>query len=136
MRLLQKTKDGGPDSPVDAFFLIEWKKGFSIALLRFNKGAREAYHTHAFNALTWFLSGELTEEQPIGKATRQLDYKRSLLPKITIRSNNHRVIAHKTSWCFTIRGPWEAYWTETRDDKLVTLTHGRKEVNGPTRTSR
>lgn len=79
---LSKCKDGGPESPVDAYFLIEIKSFFSIALLKFNKGGRENYHTHAFNALTWFLSGNLMEEDFSGDIYH---YKRSFLPKITPR---------------------------------------------------
>lgn len=56
---LVKKKDGGPESPVDAYFLVELKGLFSIALLKFNKGCREAFHSHAFDAWTWFLSGDL-----------------------------------------------------------------------------
>ena len=55
MKLFSKCKDGGKESPVDGYFLIECKGLFSVALLKFNKGGREAYHTHAFDAYTWFL---------------------------------------------------------------------------------
>lgn len=126
MRFLSKTKDGGPQSPVDAYFLFEIKYFMSIALLKFNKGGREAFHTHAFNALTWFLNGDLVEESIDG--TTHV-YKHSLLPKITKREKNHRVYAIKTSWCLTIRGPWTQTWTETHEDTLTTLTHGRRIIN-------
>ena len=56
MRALSKTKDGGPKSSV------EIKSIGSIALLKFNKGGRKEFHTHAFNALTWFIAGSLKEE--------------------------------------------------------------------------
>ena len=122
MRFFQKAKDGGPNSPVDAFFLFEIKSFASIALLRFNEGCRESYHTHAFNAWTWFLAGDL-EEENYGAPSRK--YKRSFFPKLTKRDDNHRVKAYKTSWCFTIRGPWKDTWTETKDGKEITLTHHR-----------
>lgn len=125
MRFFQKTKDGGPESPVDAYFLIEIKSLFSIALLKFNEGGREAFHTHAFNAFTWFISGDMFEEQKDGTIKK---YHRSILPKITKRSNNHRVIAKENSWAFTIRGPWVDVWTEDTDEKTTFLTHGRKVV--------
>lgn len=125
MLLLAKRKDGGPDSPVDAYFLCEFKGLFSIALLKFNKGQRFAYHTHAFNAWTWFIKGSLVEEP---YQERRLRYTRSLIPKFTSRYRNHRVIATRDSWCFTIRGPWQKTWTETEDDKVTTLTHGRQKV--------
>lgn len=123
-----KAKDGGPRSPVDAFFLFEIKSFCSVALLRFNEGGREEYHTHAFNAATWFLWGDLVEEEFNGNRTR---YRRSLFPKITRRSKNHRVVANRPSWCFTIRGPWAYLWTEDCKATKTTrvLTWGRRTIS-------
>ena len=61
MRVLESAPDGGDTSGVRAFFLFESKRFGSIALLRFNKGSRDAFHSHAFNALTWWLWGEVLE---------------------------------------------------------------------------
>ena len=124
MRCFCKTKDGGPESPVDAYVLFEIKWLCSIVLLKFNKGGREAFHTHAFNALTWFLFGHMVEEDVSGEKYK---YRHSLVPKLTTKDKNHRVFAHKNSWCFTIRGPWEETWTEMFEGRQVTLTHGRIE---------
>lgn len=125
MRFLQKCKDGGPNSPVDAYFLIELKSLFSVALLKFSKGGREAYHTHAFNAFTWFLYGDLIEESFDGTSKK---YTIGLKPKYTPKEKNHRVYANKTSWCFTVRGPWCKTWTEDFDGVRTTFTHKRKIV--------
>lgn len=125
MKIFKRSKDGGPESPVDAFFLIESKRLGSIALLRFNQGGREAFHTHAFNAWTWFISGDLVEQDIDGSFR---PYTRSIIPKRTSRAKNHRVRAYKTSWCFTIRGPWASTWTETVNGELIVLTHGRKRI--------
>jgi len=54
-------KDGGPDSTVTGYWLIESKKWFSIVLLKFEGKSREAFHTHAFNAISWLLKGKLIE---------------------------------------------------------------------------
>lgn len=137
MKLFTKAKDGGPESPVDAFFIIEWKSLFSIAFLKFNKGKREQYHTHAFNALTWFLKGNIVEDRLIRTfalglfSNEYYIYERSILPKYTSRDNNHRVEAFEDSWCFTIRGPWSATWTETdlENGTTITLAQGRKILN-------
>lgn len=126
MRILSRAKDGGPESPVDAFFLFEIKTIGSVALLRFNRGSREAFHTHAFHALTWFIWGDMVEEDIDGALHV---YRHSLLPKFTPRSKNHRVRAYRTSWCFTIRGPWADIWTETRNGVTTRLTHGRRKVD-------
>lgn len=128
MRLFQKVKDGGPKSTVDAYFLIESKRFGSVALLKFNEGGREEYHTHAFNALTWFLKGNMLE-QKLGGVNKW--YKRSLLPKFTSKKNNHRVWAVQDSWCFTLRGPWQDTWTEDdpRTNTHTVFTHGRRVID-------
>lgn len=121
---MKKVKDGGQESPVHAYFLIEIKGLFSIALLKFNKGGREAYHKHAFNALTWFLKGNLIEED----VNREYYvYNRSFIPKFTPKNKNHRVKALEDSWCLTVRGKWDDTWTEYNEslDETTTFTHGR-----------
>jgi hypothetical protein len=126
MRLLSKAKDGGKDSPIDAYFLVEIKGLFSVALLKFNKGGRTSYHTHAFNALTWFIGGDLTEHDYDGS---DYTYERTLIPKLTTRDKNHKVWAERDSWAFTIRGPWHDTWTEDSMVGIHTIfTHGRKEL--------
>lgn len=125
MKFFKRSKDGGPESPVDALFLVEIKSLFSVALLRFNPGCREAYHTHAFNALTWFISGDMVEQDTDGSFR---PYSRSFLPKFTPRNKNHRVRAYTTSWCLTVRGPWAKTWTEDTETHHTVLTHGRQIV--------
>jgi quercetin dioxygenase-like cupin family protein len=126
MRLFCKTKDGGKASPVDGYFLFEIKPLCSVVLLKFNSGGREAFHTHAFNAYTWFLSGSLREEKYDGS---YYEYTRGVLPKHTPRENNHRVVAGRDSWCLSVRGPWTDTWTENTETKKTTLTHGRRVVS-------
>lgn len=118
--------DGGKNSGVTGYFLIEWKKLFSVGLLRFNEGSREAYHSHAFNALTWWLSGKVTEQKL--NVINEKEYSPSIIPKYTTRDNFHRVKAHKKTFALTFRGPWSDTWKESRQGKMVTLTHGRIEL--------
>jgi hypothetical protein len=124
-RLFYVKPDGGKDSGVTAYFLIEWKVLFSIGILHFKKGTREAYHNHAFNALTWWLKGNVTEEK---LDLKKKDYKPSLIPKFTSKTNFHKVIANENTWALTFRGVWEDTWMEFKNDSYVTLTHGRKEI--------
>ena len=129
MKLFSYGKDGGPKSPVDGFWLVEIKGLFSIVLLRFNDGGREAYHSHAFNALSWFLWGNLTERSlDFPTKPTEYTYKRSFIPKVTPRICVHRVNSVGSSWVLSLRGPWQDTWHEIKDDKKITLTHGRKEV--------
>lgn len=124
LKFLTKCKDGGPDSPVDAYVLFEIKNLCSVMLLKFNKGGREAFHTHAFDAFTWFLKGDLLEEDADGTTYK---YSRSWAPKFTPKSKNHRVKAAKDSWCFTVRGRWQKLWTEydKKSDTTTILSNGR-----------
>lgn len=122
-RFFYKKFDGGPESGVIGYFLIEWKALFSIGLLHFKKGSRENYHSHAFNALSWFLKGSVTEEKLEGE---HKDFGPSLIPKFTPRSNCHRVISHSDTWALTFRGPWKDVWYEVNPSgDVIKMTHGR-----------
>lgn len=130
MRIFYKGKDGGPESPVTGYWLIEIKNLFSICLLKFNKGCRENYHSHAFNAYTWFIKGDLIEERIMDNTVIYKKYNRSIIPKLTKRDNLHRVSAIKDSWCLSIRGPWLKTWEEYDfiNNKIITFTNGREIV--------
>lgn len=141
MKLFKYGKDGGAESHVEGWWLIEWKSGFSIAVLKFSDGSRDAYHSHAFDAISWLLKGSLLEH------TRKFDgssleiqdtivhvfrtYTPSWLPIWTPRSRFHKVVSKGTSWVITFRGPWSKTWKEytpgTRRNFI--LTNGRKIIH-------
>jgi hypothetical protein len=126
-KFFQVCKDGGPDSPVTAYILFEIKPLATVALLDFGKGERENFHSHAFHALTWFLSGKLTEHKLVGNQVVDTEYGPSMFPKLTTRDNCHRVTGR--GWALTFRGPWVDRWFEyTPDKKIINLTHGRKTI--------
>lgn len=129
-RIFFKKYDGGKESGVTGYMLIEWKPLFSIGLLHFKKGSREAYHSHAFNAWTLWLKGRVTEETYMSYSHRrpQQDFE-PYQSKTTSRSKIHKVIAHEDTWALTLRGPWKDYWIEIRGDQEFTLTHGRKVLS-------
>lgn len=141
INFLFEEKDGGSKSKV-WMTGFEWKKGFSILLLRFEKGTREAYHSHAFNCVSMVLWGWLVEYR-LG-----LDFKSKIhgpetitnfRPRngffITTRDNFHKVHSVGRTWVLTFRGPWANTWDEINEEgKHVVLTHGRKEVGYDTIT--
>ena len=128
MKLFQMAKDGGPESHVWGFFFIEWKRFFSVALLHFGDGSREAYHSHAFNSISWMLSGKLTEN-PLYNPIPNV-YEPSLTPIRTPRSMFHRVTSDGNTYVLTFRGPWAKTWHEyiPAEDRYLELTSGRKVV--------
>lgn len=137
MKLFFKGKDGGPESNVTGYWLIEAKGLFSVVLLRFDEGSREAYHNHAFNALSWVFKGlahehVMDEHAAAGRFEPMvIDLKPSFKPVYTPRERMHKVygIAPQT-WVLSFRGPWADKWQEYFDKtrQFVTLTHGRKVV--------
>ena len=130
-RIFFKKYDGGKSSGVTGYFLIEWKILFSIGLLRFQKGSRDNYHNHAFNACTWWLKGKVEEDRRYAdEISISTEYEPSIKPKITKRDNMHRVFAKETSWALTFRGPWNDIWQEYKpiEKLIINLTHGRKIV--------
>lgn len=132
MKLFSIGKDGGPDSNVTGYWLIEWKKMLSICLLKFTNGSRQAYHSHAFNAISWLLKGQLEEDvcYPGSDLGQYVSYKPSLNPIYTSRERTHMVISLGTSWVLSFRGPWAKTWNEYSypAGDPITLTDGRKIV--------
>lgn len=137
MKFLEVSKDGGPESSVWAYWLFEIKSVASVALLRFEGASRDAYHSHAFDCVSWVLRGELHEhclDDPRPWMRMALNtYRPSWRPVITRRGTLHKVDSVRASgptWVLTFRGPWADRWREW-SAKLghKTLTHGRREVS-------
>lgn len=144
MKLFKYGKDGGPDSVVSGYWLIEIKSLFSIALLCFENGSRDAFHNHAFNSISWVLSGKLEEIHlhtkilkwaGMGSSNISLHHvdihKPSFWPVITKRDTFHRVSSVGRTWVLTFRGPWKKQWNEFNPatDVYTTLENGRKIVD-------
>jgi hypothetical protein len=133
MKFFHKGKDGGPESTVTGYWLVEIKSLFSIALLCFEEGSRDVYHSHAFNSISWVLKGRMVETHinsiDGNKVSRNLLEPR-FMPYLTFRDTFHRVFAHRRTWVLTFRGPWSKQWKEyiPKEDKFITLENGRKTV--------
>lgn len=126
MKLFSVSKDGGDKSNVWAYWLVEIKPLFSIALLKFENGTREAHHSHAFNCVSWLLSGAL-REYFLDNTSK--GYLPSFKPILTKRETFHKVRSFGRSWVLTFRGPWTKQWKERQGDMETTLTNGRVVVN-------
>lgn len=127
MKLFSLGKDGGQESTVWGFWFIELKSFFSVAFLLFKGKSREAFHSHAFHAISWVIKGKLTETLLDGSI---VEYTPSLKPIYTSRHRFHKVDSDGNTLVFTFRGRWAQTWMEYREGskEVVTLTHGRKEL--------
>jgi hypothetical protein len=141
VKILWGHKDGGPDSNVRCWG-FEAKGLCSVLLLCFGEGSREAYHSHAFNAVSWLLRGRLLEHAPGFYARRAADssrgtsaewrfwYRPSLTAIRTARHWFHKVEGlHVRNWVLTFRGPWVETWKDGQPQAANTLTHGRNVVD-------
>ena len=132
MRWFFKSKDGGPESTVTGYWLVESKRWGSVVLLRFRGASRPVFHTHAFNALSWLLKGCLTERfAGIGWVPPLVNtYLPSLIPFRTPREYFHKVDATEISWVLSFRGPWAPTWEEYDPITNIhtTLSHGRTPI--------
>ena len=126
VHVLRRAPDGGQGSGVTGYFLIELKWLFSVVVLKFDRGSREAYHSHAFSALTLWLWGAVREHHRDGTERRF----RAGQWKFTGCDTFHKVEGLRDTWAISFRGPWRDTWQEARGGRLVTLTHGRKEIDG------
>lgn len=128
MKFLKKMKDGGPDSTVTGYWLMEIKSLLSVVLLKFEGDSRDAFHNHAFNCISWVLNGFLIEN--ILDNEDLIIHGPSIIPFITRRSTFHKVDSVRTSWVLSIRGPWSKTWKEyiPSEERIITLSEGRKEV--------
>lgn len=129
IKLFHKAPDGGHGSGVTGYFLVEIKPLFSVVLLRFSQGSREAYHEHAFSALTLWLSGRVEEHRIDGGTLAVTRFPCHSRLKYTPRHCFHKIIGITEAWALSFRGPWVDYWREMRKNKTVTLTHGRRVVD-------
>jgi len=126
MRFFFKAKDGGPESRVWGYWLCEGKSSFSIALLRFEDGSREAFHSHAFNSISLVLRGALFETLRGGTG---IAYWTGAIIR-TYRETFHRVESYGRTWVLTFRGPWSKTWKEsTPEAGVYELSSGRKRVS-------
>jgi hypothetical protein len=127
IKLFHKSKDGGLESTVTGYWLIEWKQLFSIVLLKFEGPSRKAFHTHAFNSLSWLIKGFLVETFQDGSEPKQ--YLPSIFPFTTLRDNFHRVDSIGISYVLSFRGPWSKTWLENTDESgTYTLSDGRVKL--------
>ena len=118
IRLLWGRKDGGPESHVTAYG-VESKRFASLLVLRFGNGTRDAYHSHAFGAVSWLLRGALHEAFAAGATRWHLPRFR---PIVTRRTDTHRVYSYGVSWVVSLRGPWAETWYDSGEG---ILGHGR-----------
>lgn len=130
LKILLGAKDGGAESTVYVWG-VESKRFGSALLLNFRGYSREAFHSHAFNAVSWVLRGVLRETiQEPGRRMRLAHHFAGLRPIYTTRSRFHKVDSTGSTWALSFRGPWSYTWLDQPigQRRASVLTHGRREI--------
>lgn len=123
------------DQSVTEITILEYKKWFSIKLFNFHKseGVQDRFHTHAFNAYSFLIKGDYTEEiLESGKIVKTLRSRSKLL--FIPKNSYHRIT--RSNGCITllVTGPWGDTFKELRNTvgnlyQEVVCGGQRKEVS-------
>ena len=110
---------------IKRFTIFEMKYLFGIIVNIFNTEDQDRFHSHAFPAFSWMITGHYFEEviennEIIAKKIEKSRYiPRNYIHKITKSSKNAISV--------TFEGPWNATWNEYFDNgRVKTYTWGRK----------
>lgn len=119
------------DGHIIAYTLFESKKHFGIIIYHWKTIRQNRFHSHAFPAYAFLLSGSYTEEviQDGVIVQREVNnrFKRRYIPRNYI----HRILKAKPqTWTIVFTGKWQPFWYEYFDStkKWVKYTWGRKKV--------
>lgn len=111
----KKRIDLGEQS-VTELTILEYKKLFSIKLFNFHRseGLQDRFHTHAFNAYSFLLKGDYTEE--VLENNKIVKYLRSRSKTLFIpKDSYHRITRSKGCVTLLITGPWGETFKELRN---------------------
>ncbi len=106
------------EQTVSELTILEWKPLFSLKLFHFHEtdGCQDRFHTHAFNAFSFLLKGDYTEEVICNGVImrRRRSHKRLLfIPK----NQYHRITRSKGCWTLLLTGPWGSEFKELRHEQ-------------------
>lgn len=101
---------------VSELTILEYKKWFSLKLFHFHKteGSQDRFHTHAFNAYSFLIKGDYTEE--VIENDKIVKLKRSRKRVLFIPKDTYHRIT-KSNGCYTVllTGSWGNKFKELRE---------------------
>lgn len=113
---MKKKKIDLGDQSVTELTILEYKKLFSIKLFKFHKssGKQDRFHTHAFNALSFLIKGDYTEE--IIKDNKIMKCRRNRSRILYIpKDSYHRITKSDSCYTLLLTGPWGGEFKELRE---------------------
>jgi len=116
---------------VERYTIIEFKYLFSIYLHCISTDCQDRFHTHAFNAVGWTLSGGYDEEiaQKLGGIGIARTYRVGRGWRFIPRLYNHRLMkALPDTVTLLFTGPYQDTWTEETETWFRILGKGGREL--------
>jgi len=116
---------------VDQFIVFENKRLFSIIFYRWNTIDQVRFHTHAFTAFAFLLSGWYWETVKFNNIDMTNFVNVPLVPRFLPRNYCHAINnAKPNTLTMVITGPWQKHWYEYFPDteKWVKYTWGRNKT--------
>jgi hypothetical protein len=117
---------------VIAWVIFEWKLLFSIIIYHWVTIEQNRFHSHAFPAFAFLLSGSYEEERMVNGAICRHTVTQWLRPRYLPRNYTHRILkAQPGTYTLVLVGPWIKHWYEWFEDTNVWVkyTWGRRVVS-------
>lgn len=114
------------------YTLFECKYLFSIIFYNWKTIKQNRFHSHAFSAIAFLLSGSYVEEVYKNGVVTTKTVNQWLKPRWLPKNYTHRILAAKSkTWTIVFVGPWSKYWYEYFNDtnNWVKYTWNRKVVD-------
>jgi hypothetical protein len=120
------------DGHIIAYTIFESKYLFSIIIYHWKTIKQNRFHSHAFPALAFLLSGSYDEEVVVAGKISRRTVSSILKPRFLPRNYTHRILqARPKTWTIVFTGRWIKHWYEYFDDskQWVKYTWGRKVIS-------
>ncbi len=120
------------EGSVEQTIIFENKKLFSIILYKWNTIDQIRFHTHAFTAFAFLLSGWYWEKVMFKETVMTNFVNVPLVPRFLPKNYCHAIEnAKPNTRTLVITGPWQKHWYEYFPDTetWVKYTWGRKKID-------
>lgn len=113
------------DGHITAYTLFEHKYLFSIIIYNWKTIRQNRFHSHAFAAIAFLLSGKYEQEvYKNGKISIQI-VDQWLKPRYLPRNYTHKILkADPSTYTIVFTGPWMKYWYEWFQDTNTWVKYG------------
>lgn len=129
IKMFQKKRVELGDGHIIQYCIFECKYLFSIILYNWKTIKQNRFHSHAFSAIAFLLSGAYEQEVYKNGQIRTEKVNNWLTPRYLPKNYTHRIMkAESRTWTIVFTGPWMKYWYEWFEDTntWVKYTWGRK----------